>query len=188
MELDVVPASTMPLGLESRPVAESKHGRIGKGGGEGEKSFKTANFGVSFDVPGQPVGKGRPRASRTPKGVRLHTPEKTASYEALVATAAQGAMRDTVPFEGPCEVIMEIRMAVPLSWSTKKRNQAFDGALLPTKKPDADNVIKAVFDAINGVVWHDDVQVVQLAATKRYSARPGVSVVVRQMKGGSDGG
>lgn len=173
----------MAMGLDCGPVAAPKQGRIGEGGSEGEKSLKTADFHVSFVVPGQPVGKGRPRASRTPKGVRLHTPDKTVNYEALVATAAQGAMRDAAPIEDPCEVLMEIRLAVPLSWSAKKRNQAFDGVLHPTKKPDMDNVVKAIFDAINGVVWQDDVQVVRLIATKRYGRTPGVTVAVRSVEG-----
>lgn len=144
-------------------------------GGVGETS-------VRFVVPGQPVGKGRPRAAKRGNHIQLYTPEKTVSYEALVATAAHGAMEGRVPMEGACRVVMDIRLTVPLSWSAKKRQQALDGQLLPTKKPDADNVIKAIFDALNGIVWQDDVQVVQLQASKRYSAVPGVTVVVRSME------
>lgn len=168
---------------QNQAMAASKHGRIGEGSGEGEKSLKSPIFGVSFTVPGQPVGKGRPRASRSERGVRMHTPEKTVRYENLVATAAHGAMRGAEPLEGACSVVMDIRLMVPMSWSAKKRQQALDGQILPTKKPDADNVIKAVFDALNGIVWQDDVQVVQLQASKRYSATPGVAVVIKPMEG-----
>ena len=169
---------------QNAAVAASKRGRIGEGCAEGEKSLKRPIFSVSFFVPGQPVGKGRPRAARRGRHIQLYTPEKTASYESLVATAAHGSMRGAEPIKGACHVDMEIRLMVPVSWSARKRNQALDGQILPTKKPDMDNVLKAVFDAINGIVWQDDVQVIQVQASKRYSAIPGVAVVIKPMTGG----
>jgi len=50
--------------------------------------------------------------------------------------------------------------------------------VLPTTKPDADNVVKAVFDGLNGVLWRDDVLVVDLRVRKRYAATPCVRVEV----------
>ena len=134
---------------------------------------------IRFTVPGQPVGKGRPRAFRMGKGVRMFTPEKTVSYESLVATAAHAAMEGRAPILTACEATMEIRLQVPASWSKKKQAQALDGLMFPTKKPDVDNVVKAIFDALNGIVWGDDVQVVWLAVSKSYGATPGVTVAVR---------
>lgn len=58
--------------------------------------------------------------------------------------------------------------------------------MLPTKKPDADNVLKAVFDGMNGVVWVDDVQACGVVLRKRYAETPGVTVVVRKMGGDHD--
>jgi Holliday junction resolvase RusA-like endonuclease len=55
---------------------------------------------------------------------------------------------------------------------------ALGGEVLPTAKPDADNVVKAIFDGLNGVLWRDDVQVVDLRVRKRYSAAPAVRVEV----------
>lgn len=178
------------MGLDLEQAAEGGVLR-GRGTAQGEGSGPAADgrsvggvgaAGVRFVVPGQPVGKGRPRAAIRGRHIQLYTPEKTVSYESLVATAAHGAMEGKVPMEGACSVVMDIRLMVPMSWSAKKRQQALDGQLLPTKKPDADNVIKAIFDALNGIVWQDDVQVVQLEASKRYSAVPGVTVVVRSME------
>ncbi len=169
---------------ENRAVAAFKQGRMGNHSGDVEKSLKRPIFSVTFFVPGQPVGKGRPRAARRGSHIQLYTPEKTASYESLVATAAHGAMRGAAPITGACHVEMDIRLAVPLSWSAKKRNQALEGLVFPTKKPDMDNVLKAVFDAINGIVWEDDVQAVYVQAVKRYSAIPGVSVQVKSVESG----
>lgn len=133
---------------------------------------------VHFFVPGKPQGKGRPRAVARGKFVRMYTPEKTASYESTVALAASQAMKGRAPIEGPVAVIMAIALPVPASWSKKKQAQALGGMLLPITKPDMDNVIKAVYDAINGVVWGDDTQVVDERTTKRYAATPGVDVFV----------
>ncbi len=134
--------------------------------------------GVTFMVPGKPVGKGRPRAARRGKGITLYTPEKTATYESTVALVASQAMAGRPLIAGPVNVLMKISLAIPASWSERKRDFALSGALLPTTKPDMDNVVKAVFDAINGVVWLDDTQVATLHAIKRYGAVPGVQVMI----------
>jgi len=133
---------------------------------------------IEFEVPGQPVGKGRPRIGKVGAHARMFTPAKTASYEGMVALAAHRAMSGAALIEGPCTVRMRIECQIPASWSAKKQRSAAAGEIFPTTKPDVDNVVKAIFDAINGVVWKDDVQVVDLALTKRYSLAPGVLVTV----------
>ncbi|MCG9054738.1 RusA family crossover junction endodeoxyribonuclease [Laribacter hongkongensis] len=142
---------------------------------------------VRFEVPGTPVGKGRPKVStRGGRFARMYTPEKTASYEGLIALSARQAMGGRPLIDGPVDVSLMIRLAVPASWSKKKQAAALAGQVLPTKKPDADNVLKAVFDGMNGVVWVDDVQACGVMLRKRYAETPGVTVVVRQMGGDHD--
>ena len=137
---------------------------------------------ISFTVPGQPVGKGRPKvASRGGKFAQLYTPEKTANYEGLVALAGRTAMDGRDLIAGPVSVSLDIRLAIPASWSKKKQAAALTGLVAATKKPDTDNTVKAVFDGMNGVVWVDDVQAVELTARKRYAATPGVEVTVREL-------
>lgn len=133
---------------------------------------------IEFIVPGQPQGKGRPRVGKVGEHARLFTPAKTVAYEGLVAHAAQQAMAGARPFDGPVQCRIAIDCQVPQSWSLRKQGQALVGLLLPTTKPDADNVVKAIFDGCNGVAFRDDVQVVELAVSKRYSATPGVRVTL----------
>ncbi len=133
---------------------------------------------ITFTVPGQPVAKGRPKVSTAGGFARLYTPEKTVSYEGLVAHSAAVAMGGMKPMDGPVAIRLDIVMQVPASWSAKKQLQAVAGQIRPTTKPDADNVIKAIFDGMNGVVWRDDVQVVDFSGRKRYGDTPGVKVTV----------
>jgi Holliday junction resolvase RusA-like endonuclease len=134
---------------------------------------------IEFTVPGQPVGKGRARIGRAGKHARMFTPEKTVSYESLVAMFAHQAMNGAALFECAVAVVMEVELSIPVSWSNKKKQQAVSGEIKPTTKPDADNVIKAVFDALNGVVWRDDSQVTGLLMAKSYSEAPCVNVLVQ---------
>jgi Holliday junction resolvase RusA-like endonuclease len=146
------------------------------------RPIQAAPRAVSFRVPGKPVGKGRPRAAKRGKHITLYTPEATATYESTVALAASQAMGQAPLIDGPVDVLMRIDLPVPSSWSQRKQRDALAGTIIPNTKPDMDNVIKAVFDAMNGVVWNDDTQVADLRVRRRYSATPGVSVLVMSLE------
>lgn len=136
---------------------------------------------VEFTVPGQPVAKGRPKFARQGGFVRTYTPEPTARYENLVKLAATAAMAGQPPIEGPVELWLDIELQIPASWPKKRQQLAIAGLVAATKKPDADNVLKAVKDGMNGIVWVDDAQAVEYRISKRYSASPGVRVSVEQL-------
>lgn len=133
---------------------------------------------IRFQIPGQPQGKGRAKIVKIGGFSRMATPAKTVAYEGLVAHAAQQAMAGRPLFDGPVSVSMALDCQVPASWSAKKQRRALAGEIRPTTKPDVDNVVKAVFDGLNGVAWRDDVQVVELSVWKHYSATPRVDVHV----------
>lgn len=133
---------------------------------------------IAFVIPGEPQGKGRPRATRINGMVRLYTPSKTANYEGLIAMAAQQAMAGAVPLDGPVMLEVDMVHVMPASWSKKKRAAAG----LPTCKPDMDNVIKAVGDGCNGVVWQDDKQIAVILAQRAWGERPEVRVRVAQLE------
>lgn len=145
----------------------------------GAPSLKTST--IRFSVPGQPQGKGRPRVGTIGGHARTFTPAKTLAYEGFIALQAQIAMQHRDLVEGPVLVRMHVALQVPASWSQKKQRDALAGVLFPTTKPDIDNTVKAVFDGLNGVVWKDDVQVVDLHLSKRYSTTPRVDVEVVPM-------
>jgi Holliday junction resolvase RusA-like endonuclease len=91
---------------------------------------------------------------------------------------AAAAMAGRPPLEGPLKFQLTAHMPIPVSWSAKKRQAAMDSWQRPTSKPDLDNIIKLVKDAINCIVWRDDAQVVRIEADKFYSDTPRVDVTV----------
>lgn len=140
---------------------------------------------VDFKVPGEAVGKGRPRVTTIGGNARMFTPKKTADYESRIALAAQQAMAGRELITGPVLVELKIAVGIAQSWSKKKTAQALAGQVMPTKKPDADNVLKAICDGINGIVFKDDVQVVNVSMSKRFAETPGVTVRVIPLDGES---
>lgn len=140
--------------------------------------------GLAFTIPGDPRGKGRPRATvfkgkdGTPARARMFTDSKTVSYENLVKLAASRALGDRAPFEEPLSVTVSVRMVPPASDSGRKREAKLSGQVHPTKLPDLDNVVKAVLDGCNKVAFRDDALVVRLVASKAYAAVPGVDVEI----------
>jgi Holliday junction resolvase RusA-like endonuclease len=136
---------------------------------------------VVFTVEGPPQGKGRPRFRRAGNFVTTYTDQKTKTYEATIKAWAQCAMGSATPLEGPVSVDLYIRMGVPASTSKKRTEACLQNEELPTKKPDIDNIIKAYLDAMNGIVYKDDTQVIRLSAKKGYSLVAGVDVCVVQI-------
>lgn len=131
---------------------------------------------VTISVVGPPVGKGRPRFSR--KAGVAFTPTPTRNAEAYVRLLASQAMAGRPPLEGPLELRLAAIFEPPRSWSKRKTAAALCGLIQPTGRPDATNVAKLIEDALNGVVYRDDAQIVRLSASKRYGPQPMTVVTV----------
>lgn len=134
---------------------------------------------AEFTVMGEPKGKGRPRFARTRNGVRTYTPSETASYENLVAVEFERQCKG-IYFERdvPLRMIVTGYLGIPKSASKKKHAEMLSGEVRPIKKVDSSNLLKAVEDALNGVAYHDDVQLVEVSVFRYYSDVPRVEVVL----------
>lgn len=133
---------------------------------------------ILFIVPGDPVPKGRPRFTR--QG-RTYTPAKTKSYEEQVATLARKAMNGAEPLDTPVSVRVIALFAIPASYSKTRRQACLDGTERHIKRPDLDNVVKAITDGMNGVVYKDDSQIVMLNASKAYGTDSLVMVHIQEV-------
>lgn len=149
---------------------------------------RSAPLNVRFEVPGDPQGKGRHRSriatNKAGKSfVANYTPEKTANYESLVSLSASQAMAGRRPTNNPCAVTIDVYCKVPVSWSAVKLARAVAGSVLPTGRPDLDNIEKSILDGMNAVVFRDDALVCDVVKRKRYAERARVEVAVRELDG-----
>ena len=133
---------------------------------------------IAFEIPGPVVGKQRPKFARVGAFTRTYTPEKTVAYENLVKHYAAEAMDKAAPWEMPVVLKIAVYRTVPASTSKKNRAAALAGTLRPANKPDCDNIAKAIADAMNGIVYKDDAQIVELSVVKRYGERDHAAVMV----------
>ena len=137
---------------------------------------------IHFQVEGSPKGKGRPRFSRVGNFTKVYTDKQTLSYETMIAAFAKQAIGATEPLKTPVSVFLYVRLPIPQSYPKKRREACLSGAEKPCKKPDIDNIAKTYLDAMNGVIFKDDTQVIDLHVKKLYSAFAGVNVMVMEVK------
>lgn len=137
---------------------------------------------IQFTIMTEPVAQGRPRASTVHGKVRMYDPKKSRDFKRYVsAIAAKFAPASLL--EGPLQLEVKVYKPSLKSFSKKKALAAEEGLLRPTTKPDVDNYVKGVKDALNKVIWHDDSQVVDLKVSKWYSEKPRVEVFIKEIKG-----
>ncbi|WP_145153050.1 RusA family crossover junction endodeoxyribonuclease [Paenibacillus xylanexedens] len=135
---------------------------------------------ITFTVYGEPVAQGRPKASTRTGFVKMYDPKKSKDYKDYVKLAASEHAPDALLL-GPIGMVLTVYRSIPKSLSQKKAALAEAGHIVPTTKPDVDNYLKGVKDALKGVIWKDDSQVVEVFARKRYSARPRIEVKIKEL-------
>ncbi|MDQ5983917.1 MAG: hypothetical protein RUMPE_00946 [Eubacteriales bacterium SKADARSKE-1] len=138
---------------------------------------------IEFHVPGPPQGKARPRLCQIRGRNIVYTPIQTVKYEKLIKECYQAVTDFKFPKGEPVYIIMVARFPVPKSTSKKEKEKMLSREIFPAKKPDVDNIAKAVLDALNGVAFHDDAQVCAVGCQKIYSEFPGINVSVYDKQG-----
>lgn len=138
---------------------------------------------VTFTVPGAPKGKARARTVRGRGGNTFsYTPEGTVLYENLIKTCYRQDVGAVIFNDGqPLSVTIRAYFPLLKSVSKKKKQEMLDGSILPTKKPDIDNIAKCVLDALNKLAYRDDTQVVELHMEKHYAEVPRVEVSIQEI-------
>ena len=136
---------------------------------------------MTIVIPGEPVGKQRPRVVRNGGVTRTYTPEKTASYENLVKVEYERqAHGEHYPSGTPVSMKITACFALNKGDSKRKRDYKLRGVIRPTKKPDIDNVIKVIADALNGLAYDDDSQIVTAKVYKVFGETPSVTVTINE--------
>ena len=135
---------------------------------------------ITFKVEATPVGKQRPRFVRRGSFVSTYTPTKTRDYEDLIRDAAKQAMGGSEPLETPVALYLHITVPIPQSYPKKRFKACLEGLERPIRKPDASNILKSVEDGMNGVVYSDDSQIVNIYVKKAYGTIGMVEVLVKE--------
>ena len=131
-----------------------------------------------FEVPGKIVGKGRPRLNSYTGTV--YTPTRTKDYETLVEQYFLLKYPRFKPFEGRVQVEICANFEVPKSTKKADKELMLENKINPTKKPDIDNIVKIVLDAMNGIAFKDDTQITKLQVEKLYSTSECVKIKISE--------
>lgn len=125
---------------------------------------------VELTILGEPFGKQRPRVIARGKGVsRAFTPQKTVNYENYIKLLYRQKYKN-FKFEDKVPLYVQIAAFYKIPPSKPKyiKDLMFRGEMLPTKKPDVDNIIKIILDSLNGLAYKDDAQIVACTCQKLY--------------------
>ena len=127
----------------------------------------------------EPQAKERPRVTMVAGHPRIYTPHATQSYEKELA-GAWAKENGNLPFTGPVVVRIVLGMKIPKSTSKAKIKKMLDRQIRPTVKPDVDNCAKSILDALNGLAYVDDTQIVTLLVRKFYTDTPKILIKVSE--------
>ena len=134
---------------------------------------------TSFIVYGEPMAWKRPRFNG--KSKHVYEDPTFGEYKKKVIEAFEESGGKVYEKDLPLRMIVDIYMGVPKSASFKKQYDLIAYGR-PTKRPDNDNIYKGIADALNGVAYYDDSQIVITEINKFWSTEPRVEVTIREVK------
>lgn len=135
---------------------------------------------IYFTFEIEPISQLRPRASSRGGHVRVYDHPKVKQFKNLLRGLAT-EQYDKPPMTGALSVSLLFYRPVQKSISNVERQRRLSNQHKPTVKPDADNYVKSALDALNGVLWNDDAQIVKLTAEKRYGEKGKIIITVTQL-------
>ena len=136
---------------------------------------------IKFEIKGKVKAKQSVKFGRN--GIK-YTPKDMVEYANLVKLSfinKYPAWEVTDFADKPLKAEIDVFMPVPKSYSKKKAAQALKNTIRPTVKPDCDNIAKNINDALNGIVYPDDKQIVSLTVNKLYSNNECVRVKINSL-------
>lgn len=155
-------------------------GPAGEGRFDLDQDDKIVAADFTFDLV--PVPKERARVVRNPvtDTVVGYTPARTKYFSLEVRRVIAKVFGNRSPVAGPVKLTMTFVMEVPRSWPKWKREAALEGLIVPTGRPDMDNLEKALLDAFNETLIVDDAYVIDRQARKIYGEVPKILARVEQ--------
>jgi len=129
---------------------------------------------INFKVFMNPVAKARARTVVNNGRVHSYTPQSTKDAENAIAWAC-------VEEQNPDCYPKGIALKMTIVFVLPKPKYLGLKPALPTKKPDLDNLTKTVLDALNGLAYEDDSQIVELILRKEYGIIPLIEITIEEV-------
>ena len=127
---------------------------------------------IRLEIRGAPIAQPRPRvvtiAGRA-RAISATSKHPVKDWKKRIMVAVESQFKGE-PLQGPLRLKCSFLMPRPKRLYRKKDAE---GEVWSSSRPDLDNLIKAVKDALNGIVWHDDSQVASLTVEKHYHSKTG---------------
>ncbi len=120
-----------------------------------------------FEIPGKITGKARPQVNTYT--LKAYTPQKTKDYETLIQQYFMLKYSKFKPIEGRAEVKIVAYFSIPKKSNKENTKLMLENKISPTKKPDIDNIVKIILDALNKIAFKDDNQITKLEVEKKYT-------------------
>jgi len=143
------------------------------------------NETIAFFVAGRPVAQGNHRMGRRGGVSWLYDATKgLRGWREAVAWQARAAMGAEKQLSGPIVLGLAFYLERPKSHCTATGALKANAPALPAVRPDADKVTRSCADAMTGIIYRDDAQVVELYVQKHYAGdnqAPGVEINVREV-------
>ncbi|TYU83583.1 RusA family crossover junction endodeoxyribonuclease [Listeria monocytogenes] len=135
---------------------------------------------IKFAINIPPHPQERPRFRNLGKFTQTYDPPKSKEYKKKIANVAKMYAPGT-PISTPIQIKLVFFVAIPKSKSKAWKQRAVLGQEFPAVRPDIDNYVKAILDALNGLMFSDDGKIVELIAYKRYSDVPRTEVSITEL-------
>lgn len=128
-------------------------------------------------IPGRCIPKARPRIA---KNGHFYTPQKTRQYESMVARLLKSQKAKIS--DKPLKVFIKVYRKHLKGWTKSEKELAKQGKMYPTTRPDVDNYAKSILDGADGILYHDDSQIVDLRVMKLYGDKEQVVIEVSELE------
>lgn len=135
-----------------------------------------------LNIGGEPIAQGRPRFSTIKGFTRAFDPKESRNFKQVLQAIAREKMAGEPQMEGALCLYLKVHRVPPQSWPKYKRKRAIECHEGICSKPDLDNYVKIVLDALNGVLFKDDSAVVKICTSKRWAETPGMQILFTKDK------
>lgn len=136
---------------------------------------------IKFKVLGEPKGKQRPRLCKIRGRSIIYTPKQTKEYEQKIRASYKRLISEKFPKRTPLGIEITALFSIPKKFNKEQKQRAINCEIFPMKKPDSDNIIKIILDALNDTAYFDDYEICSINFVKKYGEIPQIIIEIKEL-------